>query len=222
MLQPPEFRFFSNHLIRHLDQHYSGLLTDLDITSLCEDLEQGPPLLDPFLNKQVKSNEKGPILSKGLTSCGYDLTLGREFRIFTLTDDNLDLVINPLQFDETCLRTVFCDEDHFLMEPKSYVLAHSLEYISMPINVFGICNGKSTLARSGIHVNVTPLEPGWKGHLTLEIANHTDFPVMIFPDQGICQINFFSTGYIQHHYGNRPGGPGKYQNQGAHVQVAKA
>lgn len=156
-------------------------------------LELEHPMIDPFDGGQVKVNE----ISSGLTSAGYDLKLGQEAWIF---DPYCGEVINPKRFKDEEYRkrvlrplSVQWDRDYgkfFLLPPQSYVLATSVEYLRIPAQLKGRCVGKSTYARSGIFCNLTPLEPNWQGHLTIEIGNTTPLPAMIFVGEGIAQLEF--------------------------------
>jgi dCTP deaminase len=152
--------------------------------------------------------ERKRIISYGLTSVGYDIRLAPKYKVFSNLDGQ---IIDPLDFDDSVLverEGPFC-----IIPPNSYILGHTIEAFNMPDDVHAICFGKSSYARIGIAVNVTPLEPGWKGTLVLEIANHTPIPAKVYANMGIAQLMFMKNNVPKHTYANRPGGPGKYQGQ---------
>ncbi len=138
-------------------------------------------MITPFVEKQ---NRDG-VISYGLSSYGYDARVQDEFLIFTNVDND---VVDPKAFSETSFvrrKTKSC-----VIPPNSFVLASTVEYFRIPDDVLVICVGKSTYARCGIIVNVTPLEPGWEGHVTLEFSNTTPLPARIYADEGACQFLF--------------------------------
>ena len=141
--------------------------------------EQG--MIEPFVEKQ---NRDGCI-SYGLSSYGYDARLAPEFKIFTNVDNAL---IDPKDFSETGFVTR--KGDSCIIPPNSFALASTVEYFRIPRDVLVICLGKSTYARCGLIVNVTPLEPAWEGHVTLEISNTTPLPAKGYANEGICQFLF--------------------------------
>lgn len=155
--------------------------------------------------------EEGKI-SHGLGYFGYDIRLGRSFCIY---DYSSSLVIDPKKRLVTPRHYDSDYEGKFLIPPHSYALGVSLEKFIMPDDVIGICLGKSTYARCGVIVNMTPLEPGWIGHLTIEISNANSIPVYIYEGEGVAQVLFFR--------GEKPGNVygGKYQNQGEVVTMPK-
>ena len=143
-------------------------------------LEHG--MINPFSEKQVREG----VVSYGLSSYGYDLRVADEFKIFT----NVNCAtVDPKEFDEKSFVTV--RSDAALIPPNSFALARSVEYFKIPRDVLTICVGKSTYARCGIIVNVTPFEPEWEGFVTLEISNSTPLPAKIYSNEGLCQILFF-------------------------------
>jgi dCTP deaminase len=148
-------------------------------------LEKG--MIDPFVDGQVRHNELGNrVISYGLSSYGYDLRVSDEFKVFT---NVFNTVVDPKQFDEKSfvnLQTPVC-----IVPPNSFALARSVEYFRIPRDVLTICVGKSTYARCGIIVNVTPFEPEWEGHVTLEISNTTPLPARIYAGEGLAQVVFF-------------------------------
>lgn len=147
-------------------------------------LEKG--MIEPFVDTQVKSDESAPCISYGLSSYGYDLRVSREFKIFTNINN---AIVDPKQFAK---HSFFDFEgDVCIVPPNSFALARSVEYFRIPRDVLTICLGKSTYARCGIIVNVTPFEPEWEGHVTLEISNTTPLPAKIYANEGLAQVIFF-------------------------------
>lgn len=138
-------------------------------------------MIEPFKDSQVR---KG-VISFGLSSYGYDFRLADEFKIFT---NVYNTIVDPKHFDPKSF--VNYKGKVCLVPPNSFVLARSLEYFRIPRDVLGICLGKSTYARCGIVVNVTPLEPGWEGFVTIEISNTSPLPAKVYADEGICQVVF--------------------------------
>jgi dCTP deaminase len=162
--------------------------------------EQG--MINPFSEKQVRES----VISFGLSSYGYDLRVADEFKIFTNVNCT---VVDPKNFDERSFVTV--RSDVCIVPPNSFALARSVEYFKIPRDVLTICVGKSTYARCGIIVNVTPFEPEWEGFVTLEISNTTPLPAKIYANEGLCQIIFFESDEIcETSYADRKG---KYQAQ---------
>src|SRR5487761_1336811 len=139
-------------------------------------------MIQPFSEKQVREG----VISYGLSSYGYDLRVSDEFKIFTNVNTT---VIDPKSFDERSFVTM--NAESVVIPPNSVALARSVEYFKIPRNVLTICVGKSTYARCGIIVNVTPFEPEWEGFVTLEISNTTPLPAKIYANEGIAQVLFF-------------------------------
>jgi dCTP deaminase len=160
-------------------------------------------MIDPFIDGQVRED----VVSYGLSSFGYDMRVAGEFRVFTPNIYNS--VVDPKRIDERALVEYDVD-DHILIPPNSYVLGRSIEYFRMPENTLGLVLGKSTYARSGIIVNVTPLEPGWEGHVTIEIGNGTPLPAKVYAEEGIAQVVFLRGETPEVSYDEREG---KYQRQ---------
>ena len=164
-------------------------------------------LIEPFADKQIRHSENGTkAVSFGLSSYGYDIRVSDEFKIFT----NLhNTVVDPKNFATNAfvdIRTQEC-----IIPPNSFALARSVEYFRIPRNILTICLGKSTYARCGIIVNVTPFEPEWEGHVTLEISNTTPLPAKIYANEGIAQVIFFqSDEQCETSYKDRAG---KYMHQ---------
>ncbi len=138
-------------------------------------------MIEPFEENLVR---KG-VISYGLSSYGYDLRIADEFKIFT---NVASTIVDPKNFDERSFVSV--KGDYCIIPPNSFALGRSVEYFRIPRDVIGICLGKSTYARCGIIVNVTPLEPCWEGYLTVEISNTTPLPAKIYAGEGIAQIIF--------------------------------
>jgi dCTP deaminase len=141
-------------------------------------------MINPFEEKQVRDG----VISYGLSSYGYDLRVADEFKIFT---NVMSAIVDPKCFDERSFVTV--RTDCCLIPPNSFALARSVEYFKIPRDVLTICVGKSTYARCGIIVNVTPLEPEWEGFVTLEISNTSPLPARVYANEGLCQILFFQS-----------------------------
>ena len=164
-------------------------------------------MIDPFSEAQVRKTEEGvSIVSYGLSSYGYDLRVSNEFKVFT---NVFNTVVDPKAFDERSF--VDLEADICIIPPNSFALARSVEYFRIPREVLAICLGKSTYARCGIIVNVTPLEPEWEGHVTLEISNTTPLPARIYAHEGLAQIIFIGGSEIcETSYADRTG---KYMGQ---------
>ena len=159
-------------------------------------------MIAPFVKEQIKKSN----ISFGLSSFGYDIRLSEEFKLF---NPSQDLIVDPKMMKEDTFRQL--KTDVCTIPANSFVLAKSLEYFKIPDNVLGIVVGKSTYARCGILINVTPLEPGWEGFLTISISNTTPCPVRIYAKEGIAQILFFESQQVcQTSYRDKKG---KYQGQ---------
>ena len=141
-------------------------------------------MIVPFSEKQVKDG----CISYGLSSYGYDLRVSDEFKIFTNVNS---AIIDPKAFDERSFVSV--QASSVIIPPNSFALARTVEYFRIPRSVLTICLGKSTYARCGIIVNVTPLEPEWEGHVTLEFSNTTPLPAKIYANEGVAQMLFFES-----------------------------
>ena len=145
-------------------------------------------MIEPYVATQIKVDEQGnKIISYGVSSYGYDIRIANEFKIAKVNDYLLD--------PKEDVKTSFTDYEGevIIIKPNNFVLARSLEYFRMPRDVLAICLGKSTYARCGIVVNVTPLEPEWEGYLTIEISNTTPRPVPIYANEGIAQLLFYQS-----------------------------
>ncbi len=159
-------------------------------------------MIEPFVDKQVRSGA----ISYGLSSYGYDIRVTDEFKIFTNVHTT---VIDPKQFSEKS----FIDfrGDICVIPPNSFALARTIEYFRIPRNVITICLGKSTYARCGLIVNVTPFEPEWEGFVTLEISNTTPLPARVYANEGIAQVLFLESDELcETSYADKKG---KYQKQ---------
>ena len=164
-------------------------------------LEHG--MIEPFVESQVREG----VISYGLSSYGYDIRVSNEFKVFT---NVFSAIVDPKNFDNNSMVSITTD-DPVLIPPNSFALARTIEYFRIPRNVLTICLGKSTLARCGIIVNVTPFEPEWEGYVTLEISNTTPLPARIYPNEGIAQVLFFEADDVcETSYADKKG---KYQNQ---------
>ncbi len=165
-------------------------------------MAQEKGMIEPFVDAQKREG----VISYGLSSYGYDARVGNDFKIFTNVNS---AVVDPKNFDQNSF--VDRNTDICVIPPNSFVLARTVEYFRIPRDVLVICVGKSTYARCGIIVNVTPLEPEWEGHVTLEFSNTTPLPARIYANEGACQFLFLQ--------GNEPceisyrDKAGKYQGQ---------
>jgi dCTP deaminase len=155
-----------------------GLKSDTWIRKMA--LEHG--MIDPFVEKQVRQG----VISYGLSSYGYDIRVADEYKIFT---NVYHAIVDPKDFDPQSF--VDFKGDVCIIPPNSFVLARSVEHLSIPRSTLTICLGKSTMARCGLIVNVTPLEPQWNGYITLEISNTTPLPAKVYSNEGIAQLLFF-------------------------------
>ena len=145
-------------------------------------------MISPFEPNQIKENDSGRIVSYGTSSYGYDVRCSNEFRIFTNINS---AVVDPKNFDEDSFVSI--ESDCCIIPPNSFALARTVEYFKIPRSVLVVCLGKSTYARCGIIVNVTPLEPEWEGHVTLEFSNTTPLPAKIYANEGVAQMLFFES-----------------------------
>lgn len=163
-------------------------------------------MIEPFEPNQVRSVEGRKIVSYGTSSYGYDIRCANEFKVFTNINST---IVDPKNFDTASFVDVVSDV--CIIPPNSFALARTVEYFRIPRNVLTVCLGKSTYARCGIIVNVTPFEPEWEGYVTLEFSNTTPLPAKIYANEGCAQVLFFEadedceTSYKDRH--------GKYQGQ---------
>lgn len=159
-------------------------------------------MIEPFEDRQVRDG----VISFGVSSYGYDMRVADEFRIFTNVNST---IVDPKNFDAKSF--VEFKGPVCIVPPNSFALARSVEFFRIPRNVLTICVGKSTYARCGIIVNVTPFEPEWEGFVTLEISNTTPLPARVYANEGLCQILFFQSDEVcEISYADRKG---KYQKQ---------
>ena len=179
-----------------------SILSDASIRALA--LEH--KMIEPFVERQQRETTQGGIISYGLSSYGYDARVSNEFLIFTNVDS---AVVDPKQFSDKAF--VKREADVCIIPPNSFALARTVEYFRIPRNVLTICLGKSTYARCGIIVNVTPFEPEWEGYVTLEFSNTTPLPAKIYAGEGCAQVLFFESDEVcETSYKDRGG---KYQGQ---------
>jgi len=163
-------------------------------------------MITPFEAHQVRESAKGKTVSHGTSSYGYDIRCSNEFKVFTNIHS---AIVDPKNFAPQSFVDVVSDV--CIIPPNSFALARSVEYFRIPRNVLVICLGKSTYARCGIIVNVTPLEPEWEGHITLEFSNTTPLPAKIYANEGVAQLLFLeSDEECETSYKERGG---KYQGQ---------
>jgi dCTP deaminase len=139
-------------------------------------------MIEPFVDDQVRQG----VISYGVSSYGYDVRVGDEFKVFT---NVYNTVVDPKNFDSKSF--VDIKADVCIIPPNSFALASTVEYFRIPRDILTVCLGKSTYARCGIIVNVTPFEPEWEGHVTIEISNTTPLPARIYANEGIAQVLFF-------------------------------
>ena len=172
--------------------------SDRWIRRMCEEHQ----MIEPFESGQVRGDK----ISYGISSFGYDIRVAPEFKVFTNIHS---ATVDPKNFDEDSF--VHVESDVCVIPPNSFALASTVEYFRIPRNVLTVCLGKSTYARCGIIVNVTPLEPEWEGHVTLEFSNTTTLPAKIYAEEGVAQMLFFeSDEQCETSYADRGG---KYQGQ---------
>ena len=180
-----------------------SILSDKEVRRLATEKR----MIQPFVERQVRQLDNGQrAISYGLSSYGYDLRVGDEFKVFT---NVFNTVVDPKNFDAKSLvdlQAAVC-----IVPPNSFALARSIEYFRIPRDILTICIGKSTYARCGIIVNVTPFEPEWEGNVTLEISNTTPLPAKIYANEGLAQVLFFRASEpCEISYADRGG---KYQMQ---------
>jgi dCTP deaminase len=165
-------------------------------------------MIEPFEPDQIKQTDRRPVVSYGTSSYGYDIRCSDEFKLFT---DINSTIVDPKNFDPKSF--VDIKGDSCIIPPNSFALARTVEYFRVPRNVLVLCLGKSTYARCGIIVNVTPLEPEWEGYVTLEFSNTTPLPARIYANEGVAQVIFLEAApddVCETSYRDRGG---KYQGQ---------
>ena len=179
-----------------------SVLCDKEIIKRCKE----NAMIFPFVENQVRFKNEQKIISYGVSSYGYDARVANEFKVFTNINSS---IIDPKNFETQSFVDV--EKDVCVIPPNSFALARTVEYFKIPKDILVVCVGKSTYARCGIIVNVTPLEPEWEGYVTLEFSNTTPLPAKIYANEGACQFLFFKANEIcQTSYKDRAG---KYQNQ---------
>ncbi len=204
------------------------LMSDIWIKEQCQG---DKPMISGFseesVSRLVVDGKNGklplnlPITSYGLSSYGYDLSLGNKFKVLRpMCRETIGKVVDPCNFDQSLMEDVVVAEgEQLVIPPRGFALGVVREHLDIPADIMGVCMEKSTIARCAIEVTVTPVEAGWRGYLTLEICNKTDYPALLTPGMGITQLMFFkgdqpcSTPYNVRN--------GKYQNQPAEPVVAR-
>lgn len=171
-----------------------------------KEMAEKKDMIVPFVDGQVAKQQSKGIISYGNSSYGYDVRCANEFKVFTNINST---IVDPKNFDTRNFIDVVSDV--CIIPPNSFALARTIEYFKIPRNVLTVCLGKSTYARCGIIINVTPLEPEWEGHVTLEFSNTTTLPAKIYANEGVAQMLFFeSDENCMVSYKDRKG---KYQGQ---------
>ena len=218
MPQSESMSSYSQGCYRDMTRH--GLLSDSDIMEL-------DGMITPFVDHIVRQIDDRKILSYGLGSYGYDVRLSSaEFFLYKtlMTDNSCVQTIDPKNFDKDALlikQELQCDDKgntFFIMPAFSYGMAVVEECLNMPANVTAIGLGKSSYARIGVNTHITPIEAGWRGHLTVAMSNSSAFPARVYADEGLAQLLFFRSGECRTSYEDRKG---KYQDQGKAVTTAK-
>ena len=171
-----------------------------------KDMAKNHKMIQPFQADQVKINNGEKIVSYGTSSYGYDVRCADEFKVFTNINSTM---VDPKNFDDKSFIDI--KSDVCTIPPNSFALARTVEYFRIPRQILTLCLGKSTYARCGIIVNVTPLEPEWEGHVTLEFSNTTSLPAKIYANEGVAQFIFLESDEVcETSYKDRAG---KYQGQ---------
>jgi dCTP deaminase len=200
------------------------LLTDSDIRRLCNNPNEWHTLDGPMVDPFSEAVSGGGVIGYGLSSCGYDIRLGNEVWYLKSTGEaiNPKKMKDPDYLNKVMDKRTFLDGEAVIVPANGYVLGVSKERFNIPNHIAGRCVGKSTLARCAVHINVTPLEPGWRGQLTIEIGNAGPAPVVVFAGEGIAQIQFEQlTARPEKTYADKcNGAAGKYQDQSG-VTLAK-
>lgn len=178
------------------------LLNDTQIRALCQ---TDTPMISPFVDHKVSAIGDLKVISFGLDSAGYDIRLGNVFKIV-----RNGYMLDPKHADDTFYKTVDTYLENIIIPPNTTVLGHSVEAFNMPRNVKAFALGKSTYARVNVFPNITPLEAGWRGFLTIEIANLGHVPVKVYPGEGIASLSFFAIDTPEADYTQRGG---KYNDQ---------
>ena len=170
--------------MKYYKQKNKGIKMSVKSDKWIKEMALKHKMIEPFEEKQVRKN----VISYGLSSYGYDMRVDNEFKIFS---KGKDIVIDPKNFNDKVFTTI--KQDHCIIPPNSFILAKSVEYFRIPRKTITICFGKSTYARCGIIVNVTPFEPEWEGFVTMEISNTSPVPAKIYANEGIAQVLFLES-----------------------------
>ena len=198
-----------NQIIGHYFLQYRTQIMSIKSDKWIRQMALEHDMISPFEPNQVKTNEQGErMVSYGTSSYGYDIRCSKEFKLFTNINST---IVDPKNFDPNSFVEV--NADYCIIPPNSFALARTVEYFKIPRNVLTICLGKSTYARCGIIVNVTPFEPEWEGYVTLEFSNTTPLPAKIYANEGCAQVLFFEADaddVCETSYKDRGG---KYQGQ---------
>ena len=189
-----------------------SILSDKEIRERC--LKDN--MITPFVENLIRKTDKDKVLSYGLSSYGYDVRVSNEFKIFTNINNT---VVDPKNFsNDNFVTKIVKDNESVILPPNSFALANTIETFKVPRDILIICVGKSTYARCGIVVNVTPIEPEFEGQVVLEFSNTTNLPAKIYANEGACQFVFFKADILcETSYKDRKG---KYQNQSG-IQLPK-
>lgn len=187
-------KYLDQSFITRIDFNMNGILSDREIKEA--------NIIDPFHDNRLLAQG----LTWGISSYGYDCRMGRNFKIFTNVNTT---IVDPKDFDKKCFVDIY-DADFCVIPPNSFVLASTIECFNMPKDVLAICVGKSTYCRVGINVLCSPLEPGWKGHVTVELSNCSPLPCKVYSGEGVMQVIFFKGNPCEIDYVTKHG---KYMNQ---------
>ena len=182
-----------------------SVLSDIEI----KERSLNNKMISPFVEQLIRKTENEKVLSYGLSSYGYDVRVSNEFKVFTNINNS---VIDPKDFsNDNFITKVVKDNDCLILPPNSFALANTIETFKVPRDIIIVCVGKSTYARCGVVVNVTPIEPEFEGQVVLEFSNTTTLPVKIYANEGACQFLFFKAdNTCKTSYAERKG---KYQGQ---------
>lgn len=186
-----------------------GILSSPEIRQLCENVDN--PMIYPFIGESVKAVDGKKVISYGLSSMGYDIRLGTQFK------RPVSGVLDP-KSAEAAEWEVFNSDTPFLLPQNSAILGVSVERFNLPADVIAVSVGKSSYARVGAFPFITPLEPAWAGYLTIEISNISSLPIMIYPNEGLTQLLFFRGEQPEFTYADKGG---KYHNQAEVPQESK-
>ena len=189
-----------------------SILSDQEIRERC--LKEN--MITPFVEGLIRKTDKDKVLSYGLSSYGYDVRVSNEFKIFTNINNT---IVDPKNFsNDNFITKIVNNNESVILPPNSFALANTIETFKVPRDILIICVGKSTYARCGIVVNVTPIEPEFEGQVVLEFSNTTNLPAKIYANEGACQFVFFKADKLcETSYKDRSG---KYQNQSG-IQLPK-